>query len=208
MGRLYVIPARESDTAVILRRGPSMWYHVMLWDTRRDRIVNGAWLKGRIFEEKCDLSPDGNLFIYFVRKDRVKDSAFTHAYTAVSRPPWLTALIVWPEGTTYGGGAEFTAPRTVWGVSMRGTHPEFPLKGLELAESPLAPRPKPDSIAGADWTGYDHGGNVIYSRGDSLYRRKKNKSVLVADFSQLRPDPQPAPEWASRPLRCAPGSSK
>jgi hypothetical protein len=66
--RLFVIPARDKPGAIIIRRGPSAWYHLILWETRRknrDLFTNGAWFRGRIYPEKCDLSPDGNLFVYF-----------------------------------------------------------------------------------------------------------------------------------------------
>ena len=70
MGKLHVITARDEPIAVILRRGPSAWYHLILWQTRRDTFSNGAWFKGHIYEDKCDLSPDGSLFVYFVEDVR------------------------------------------------------------------------------------------------------------------------------------------
>ncbi|MCE9608528.1 MAG: hypothetical protein K8U03_26890 [Planctomycetia bacterium] len=200
MSRLFVIPARDEPVAVILRRGPARWYHVILWDTRRDHFTNGAWIKGRIYENKCDLSPDGKLFVYFVHQGSRGSTDFTHAWTAVSRPPWLHALILWPQGTTYGGGGQFSAPRTLWGVSREGTHPDFPFTGLQLADGPPEPRPAPEIVAEADWSGHDQAGNIIYCKGDALFRRKKGNETVIADFSSLKPDPKPAPDWATRPL--------
>jgi hypothetical protein len=63
--RLFVVLAREAPIGVILRRGPAAWYHVILWHTDTDHFERGAWFKGRIYEERCDLSPDGQLFLYF-----------------------------------------------------------------------------------------------------------------------------------------------
>jgi hypothetical protein len=200
MGRLFVIPARDEPVAVILRRGPSRWYHVILWETRRDVFTHGAWLEGRIYEEKCDLSPDGRLFVYFVHQGSRAGTAFTHAWTAVSRPPWLHALVLWPQGMTYGGGGRFTGPRTIWGVSEKGTHPDFPFRGLQIADAPPEPRPPTNIVPEADWSGHDHAGHVIFSRQHVLYRRTKREDTIVADFSNLEPDPQPAPDWARRPL--------
>ena len=201
MGRLFVIPARDEPVAVILRRGPAAWYHVILWETRRDVFTPGAWFKGRIYEDKCDLSPDGKLFVYFVHQGSRGSTPFTHAWTAISRPPWLHALVVWPQGTTYGGGGKFTGPRSIWGVTVGGTHPDFPLppKRLQIADRPPPARERPD-VPDADWAGYDQKGNVIYTKGDLLFRRKKSKEMVVADFSGLKPDPQQAPEWARRPF--------
>ena len=202
MGHLFVIPARDEPVAVILRRGPSHWYHVILWETRRDAFTHGAWFKGRIYEDKCDLSPDGRLFIYFVRQGSRSGTDFTLAWTAISRPPWLHALVLWPQGTTYGGGGKFTAPRTVWGVSADGTHPDFPLPAgrLQIADSPPESQPNGPVVPESDWSGYDHRGNIIYSKGHVLFRRKKRDDVIVADFSALTPDPQSAPDRATRPL--------
>jgi hypothetical protein len=202
MGRLFVIPARDESVAVVLRRGPAKWYHLILWDTRRDTFTHGAWIKGRIYEHSCDLSPDGQLFVYSVLQGSRAGTKFTHAWTAISRPPWLFALVLWPQGTTYFGGGKFTAARSLWGKTSAGTHPEFPFpRGrLEIAnQPPPAPQERP-SVEDADWAGYDHRGNVVYSKGDLLFRRTKSEDIPIADFSELTPNPQPAPEWAKRPL--------
>lgn len=202
MGYLYVIPARDEPIALILRRGPSAWYHLILWQTRRDVFTHGAWFHGRIYEEKCDLSTDGNLFVYSVHKGTGAGAKFTHAWTAISRAPWLHALVVWPQGTTYGGGGKFTGPRTLWGVSPRGTHPDFPFPKdrFQIADHPPVIDVNRPDIDGAEWSGTDQQGKIIYTRGHVLYRRNHRKDEVVADFTDLKPDPKPAPEWATRPL--------
>ena len=63
--RLFVIHAREQPVALILRRGPARWYHLISWRTDTDTFEHGAWFRGRIYEDRCDLSPDGELFLYF-----------------------------------------------------------------------------------------------------------------------------------------------
>ena len=57
--RLYVIQARDAPRAVIFRRGPSAHVMLALWHTDTDRVEEGQWLKGRIYERRADLSPDG-----------------------------------------------------------------------------------------------------------------------------------------------------
>lgn len=203
MGRLFVIPAREEPVALILRRGLSDWYHLILWDTRRDTFMHGAWIKERIYEDKCDLSTDGRLFIYFVHQGSRVGTEFTHAWTAISRPPWLHALVVWPQGTTYGGGGKFTGPRTLWRERSAATHPDYPLpKRLTFSTVPAESPPKDTKliVPEADWSGQDQAGHVIYTHGYQLFRRVKRKDKLVTDFSNLKPDPTPAPGWATRPL--------
>ena len=203
MGYLFIIPARDEPVALILRRGPTDWYHLIQWDTRRDTFTHGAWMKGRIYEEKCDLSTDGRLFIYVVRKMNSRDAGFTHAWTAISRPPWLHALVVWPQGTTYGGGGRFIGPQTLWGDRRTETHADYPLPDRLkfLMDSPKPePRETKSIVPDADWSGEDQAGHVIYTRGYQLFRRIKRRDVLVADFADLKPDPAPPPEWATRPL--------
>jgi hypothetical protein len=201
MVKIFVIPAQDEPTAVILRRGPSDWCHIIQWHTRRDAFVHGAWFKGRIYEEKCDVSPDGRLFMYFALKGSRGDTEFTHAWTAVSRPPWLRALVLWPQGTTYGGGGRFTDNRTLVlrGVSDR-PHKDFPLRGLNAANGNAPLHASTNEIAGADWCGRDHKGAIVFSRGGRLFRRRRSTDTLLADFSDLRPKPKAAPDWATRPL--------
>jgi hypothetical protein len=205
MARLFVIPARDEPVAVILRRGPSRWYHVILWDTRRDHFTNGAWIKGRIYEEKCDLSPDGKLFVYFVHQGSRGGTEFTDAWTAVSRPPWLYALGVWPQGTTYGGGGRFLdkrrlALRPLWHDPLRDTHPDHPARGLEIIDAAADLHHSTAEIPEADWCGRDQSGRLIYTKGGRLMARTPRADHILADFTLLRPNPEPAPEWARRPL--------
>jgi hypothetical protein len=203
MPRLFVIPARDTEVAVILRRGPSRWYHLILWDTRHDNFQHGAWFKGRIYEEKCDLSPDGQLFVYFVHQGSRGGTEFTHAYTALSRPPWLYALMLWPQGTTYGGGGRFFGNRQlclrgVWHDSKRSLHPDYVLRGIELVEAQAELHKPSAEVSDADWCGHDHQGHLIYTRDGSLFRQSGKRDDIVADFTDLRPNPQAAPEWARR----------
>jgi hypothetical protein len=206
MSRLFVIPARDEPVAVVFRRGPARWYHVIEWHTRRDTFVHGAWIKGRIYEEKCDLSPDGRLLLYFIHQGSRWGTPFSNAWTAVSRTPWLTALVVWPEGTTYGGGGRFLDNRRLSIRSVTGSSPfvpdsKAPVRGIEVTPGAPAPLHTSDGeISDVDWSGRDHRGNAVFTRGHRLYRRMKGDDNLLADFSQLKPDPHPAPDWATRPL--------
>jgi hypothetical protein len=78
---------------------------LLTWDLTTDAVVEGQWLKGRIYERRCDLSPDGELLLYF--------AATYHqpyrSWSAISRPPYLTALALWPKGNGWGGGGHFAA---------------------------------------------------------------------------------------------------
>jgi hypothetical protein len=76
---------------------------LLTWDTATDAVTPGQWFKGRIYEHRCDLSPSGDKLVYFAAKHRGPYGT----WTAVSRPPWLTALALWPHGDAWGGGGLF-----------------------------------------------------------------------------------------------------
>jgi hypothetical protein len=45
---MFVLLAPEASAAVVIRRGPSQWWRVTLWDTRTDRFEGGQrWPYGR-----------------------------------------------------------------------------------------------------------------------------------------------------------------
>lgn len=89
--------------AVVLRRGPSKAVEMLRWDLARDTFERGQWLRGRVYERRCDLSPSGDLLVYFAAKNKGP----IPSYTAISRPPYFTALALWPSLGTYGGGGLF-----------------------------------------------------------------------------------------------------
>jgi hypothetical protein len=101
--RLFVILARSARRAVVFRRGPSKRVLLLEWNTETDVVTPGQWLIGRIYDRRCDLSPSGDKLVYFVGKYRGPFAT----YTVVSRPPWLTALALWPHGDAWGGGGLF-----------------------------------------------------------------------------------------------------
>ena len=199
--RLFVLQARDAPVAVILRRGPSAWYHVILWDTETDLFTHGAWFNGRIYEDRCDLSPDGALFLYFALKGSHWQTSYKGTWTALSRPPWLNALTLWPWGSTWGGGGRFVDNRT---IMLRGrgfhAHSEHPLVGLQVIEGD-APLQLHDGIPlGTDWSGRDFHGRQIFARAGKLYRCNGENEKELMDFNHLKPNPSPAPDWATEPL--------
>jgi hypothetical protein len=114
--RLGFLQARHAPVAVIFRRGPSKRVELIRWDTEHDVIERGHWYHGRIYNRRSDLSPDGTRLIYFANKftaRTVNDREYTRAWTAISKPPWLTALALWPKGDCWWGGGLFENDRTV-----------------------------------------------------------------------------------------------
>jgi hypothetical protein len=107
--RLFCRLALQAPVGVIVRRGPSPWVQLSLWHTDTDEIEYGQWFHGRLPENRCDLSPDGSLFIYFASKYGTQ----FNTWTTISRPPYFTALALWPLGDSWGGGGWFADERTV-----------------------------------------------------------------------------------------------
>lgn len=103
--RLYAILARSAPFGVVFRRGPSKNVRLLGWNTLDDTFEPGQWLKGRIYERRCDLSPTGDLLVYFAAKNR----APIYSWSAVSRPPFLTALAMWQKNDAWGGGGRFVS---------------------------------------------------------------------------------------------------
>ena len=199
--RLFVLVARDAPTALILRRGPSKWYHLIRWRMDRNTFEPGAWLHGRIYEEKCNLSPDGELLVYFCHGGAYR-SGYTDSWTAVSRAPWLHALALWPQGTTYGGGGQFLGNRKL--VLQSGTgaaHPDHLPHGIKIVHGSFEYHQASPTVSNADWSGQDHAGALLFCRAGKLFRRDRvGRDHELADFNGVRPDPQPAPQWAKEPL--------
>ena len=91
----------------VFRRGPTNWSHVGRWDLGERRYEAGAWLGGRIFPRRSDLSPDGRFLCYFAHKP---SATWEHgeAYVALSKVPWLTALHAFRTCGTWTRGYYFT----------------------------------------------------------------------------------------------------
>jgi hypothetical protein len=192
--------AQIARVAVVVRRGPASWAQLTLWDTQRDEFTPGAWFRGRIYEDKCDLSPDGQLFVYSALQGRRSRTSTTHCWTAVSRPPWLHALVLWPMGTTYGGGGRFVGNRRLVLRGAGKAHPEHPVLGIEVVPGEAQVHRSSGEIAGAGWSGRDQSDRLVFASRGCLFARTRRGEVELADFTAQSPEPRPAPEWATRAL--------
>lgn len=134
--RLTVLAARDADVAVVLRRGPTDWVRLHRWDTATDTVEDGGWLRARVSGRRCDLSPDGRLFVAFVAAHGRTDDVRRDTWVALSRPPWWRALALWFEGSTWSFGGFFADA-----ASCAGTGPGAPDEGTVPrwfdAEGPL-----------------------------------------------------------------------
>ena len=109
--RIYCLPATKAPVVAVFRRGPTTWSHVGRWDLVKHRYEPGAWLGGRIFPRRSDLSPDGRYLCYFAHQT---SATWEHgdAYVAVSKLPWLTALHAFGTCGTWTRGYYFSGEKS------------------------------------------------------------------------------------------------
>ncbi len=208
--QLYLFFARDNDKAVILRQGPSKVSRLILWHRDSDRFEDGQWLKHKVYPDRCDLSPDGQHFLFFALDGKWQTET-KGSYTAISKPPYFTALTLIPQGDTWGGGGRFldnhhyiidANTETALFDEAKDIHRVYkgaPGKGcttgLRLANNTPAPlnpdirnqllgRTKPDRD-----TALDH----YETRLGCLYRLTGTGEKLIRDFSDMAFEPIRAP---------------
>jgi hypothetical protein len=207
--RLQVLLARRAPIGVIFRRGPSKWVQIIKWDTQRDVFEEGQSFHGHIYVGRSDLSPDGSLLIHFAskfNKKSVSDREYTYAWTAVSKPPFLTALALWPKGDCWHGGGLFTTSRDVFlnhRPDVAEPHPKHLPQGIRVVSNPnaageddgvLIPRLERDGWKLLQDLEYDYyGRRTVRPAGEEQWlcsvASKQGKSLLIgtgtwADFDQ------------------------
>jgi hypothetical protein len=111
--RLHVLIARESEMAIVIRRGPSKLTGIFAWDRKKNTFEMSQWLKGRIYERRSDISPSGRYWIYFAMNGKW-NSETQGAWTTISRAPWLKALSLFTKGNCWKGGGLFLDDKTFW----------------------------------------------------------------------------------------------
>jgi len=102
----YGIVARDAPTVVLFRRGPTRHLRLLAWDLRDDTVRAGQWLVASIDPGPCGVSPNGELLVYEARKGG-------RTYTAISRPPYFTALAYWETVSPWTGGGFFVDDKTL-----------------------------------------------------------------------------------------------
>lgn len=133
--RIYCITAAEAQVAAVFLRGPSKWSHVGRWHLENGNYEPGAWLDGRIFPRRSDVSPDGRFLCYFAHKP---SATWEHgeAYVALSKLPWLTALHAFRTCGTWTRGycfAEKRRGKTLEGVKLPIPYGLAPIRVVQFA---------------------------------------------------------------------------
>ncbi|HMY14811.1 MAG TPA: hypothetical protein PKA58_00715 [Polyangium sp.] len=135
--RVHIILARKAPVAIAIRRGPSKRVCTVGWDRTNDTFQVGQWIKGRIYERRCDLSPNGRHFIYFAMNGKW-NTKVKGSWTAVSIAPYLKAVGLWANGSGWNGGGLFTSDKQFWLNAFPFGHQELRKpKGLEQDAFPF-----------------------------------------------------------------------
>ncbi len=198
--RVQAIFASEAPVGLVFCRGPSDWWQLFLWKTRRDEFEAGAWFRGVLRPQLCDLSSDGKLFVYAATKFRRSKGEPPRSWTAVSRPPWISPLVAWENCGSWTGGGKFTSNRRLLvdaeGPVQRGS---VGCLEVEYGDAPMhQPRnPAAATEDGADWISRDPSDSIVFSRGGALYRRSSIGVRLIREFPEKIPDPRPPPSHAT-----------
>lgn len=182
--RLYAILARRAPVGVIFRRGPSERVQIIHWDMVTDTFTPGQWFHGRIYERRSDISPNGRLLVYAARKENARtheDKEYTSYWTAISKPPYLTALALWPCRSAVGGGLFLSDAKVVLNHRRAEPHPKHQPKGLKIAigeevleESLLNRRLEHDGWRHVqEWRG-----EFVRGSWDTAYRKDKKAGLL------------------------------
>ena len=121
--------ATEKNKIVFLyRRSNKITYLISLnYQQERDCIQIGSRFYGRIYPNRCDISPDGNYFLYFAmgssQQQYIKK---LYCWTGICTPPSIKANILFAHQDTWGGGGRFIDNRSVF-ISP-GMEPDFDIK--------------------------------------------------------------------------------
>ncbi|NKB29183.1 MAG: hypothetical protein GKR99_17155 [Rhodobacteraceae bacterium] len=217
--RLHLFFATQNDRAVILRQGPSKTFRLILWHRDTDTFEDGQWLKHKVYAERCDLSPDGQHFIFFALNGDWSGEAMG-SYTALSRPPYFTALSLFPEGDTWGGGGRFLSNRhyvASGGADIIGRDDGLDrLFHVEQIKNELTELARVDGrriklstawqarLKAAEPVGVTHARDLYDTQGGCLFRRHGDDMTLIRDFTEMEFKAIRAPyDWRADPADMA-----
>jgi hypothetical protein len=134
--RIHILLARTAPVGVVLRRGPSKFFCAMGWNRLDDSFMAGQWFKGRVYERRSDLSPDGQSLLYFAMEGKPQPGS-QGAWTAISRAPYFKPVAQWTKPDCWNGGGLFIDNNTYWLNEGTGHKPvRLPQKLQKAAHYP------------------------------------------------------------------------
>ncbi|MCP5158616.1 MAG: hypothetical protein H6975_04240 [Gammaproteobacteria bacterium] len=96
----------------------------MNYEKEIENLEIGSLFYGKIYPNRCDLSPDGTYFIYFAMgKSQKQYDKRLYCWTGVCVPPNIKAIKLFAHKDTWGGGGRFINDNTIY-ISP-GQYPDF-----------------------------------------------------------------------------------
>jgi hypothetical protein len=137
-----VLLASNAPVAMILYRKSHLTTYCLHLDYEQRhkrhiyKLTRGSRFYGRLFPHRCHLSPDGSMLVYFAMRGRkTGETSDPATWTAVCTPPWLKAHLLFPNGSTWGGGGMFLRDHRliVFDKPPVGAGPEYKqFRGYEI----------------------------------------------------------------------------
>jgi hypothetical protein len=198
--------ARSAPVCVIIRRGPSGYSQMVMWNTETDEFTPGQWIRGRV--TNASLSSDGRFMALAISNARKRDVDYVCEISTICKPPYFTALEVWL------GCYWFDAPRFLEDDTI--AYPEgcehvvnakgpCPFKHVARESLPPQELPAAPDIFGQEtavfegWgsgTGIDQQGREIWASGGRVFARAGGEERMLFDANPYEFEPIEAPDWA------------
>jgi len=191
----YVLPASASPLALVIRRGPSKWWHFLLWDRDSGVVTPGSWFHGLIYPWCCDLSPKGDWMLILA----YRATNTPPAWTALCTPPSVSAQVFWPlEHPKVGGGFFDDRLQVAW-LNLAMSDSEGEVRGRHPWEFGFQESDETTFYGGADERMNRDGWKSIKpTPGESGVRWRKaspkRNGELIASFAGSAADLQSRPE--------------
>ncbi len=214
--KLTILVAKNASIALVIRTQTNGWYHLIKWNLENNTFSHGAWFKGQLHEDYCDISFDGEYFLYRALRGSGANADENNTITVLSSVPWLKPHWLLPMECKLEGGGYFVNHRD---IAMRCSkfinlvpHPQYSdTQGFTIQHAEKYnnrgrnydqyKRSREDDrlIFNADWSKELRDGSIAWCKDYRLYRLYPHineddiAEQLVADFSNLTPTQTPAP---------------
>jgi len=119
------VAAEKHRIVLLYRKSNKVTYLISLdYQRHKEYVQVGSRFYGRIYPNRCDISPDGTYFLYFAMGGSQKNyDKRLYCWTGICMPPSLSANMLFAHGDTWGGGGRFIDDRTIF-ISP-GMYPDF-----------------------------------------------------------------------------------
>jgi len=105
--RLHLLRAQEKPFIVVIRRRPSKLFHIIKWNTQKDRLYPGSWFSGKLYPMRCDVSFDGKWMVYLAMGDGGE------TWNGCCELPFLKTYLEGDNHGTWNGGGFWKDAKTL-----------------------------------------------------------------------------------------------